>query len=131
MTAPEKKLLEAILERGLGVQRRKPAGKRSHRPLRPKGAHLRNRWQRSAHLRSVTKVRFEDRLGVYRGVPALEGDSGSKTDEGGTGASSVATALTPGCYWGAEIASDVRAIPIGCTCKGWQTCSVSQSLGQN
>ena len=28
MTAPEKKLLEAILERGLGVQRRKPAAKK-------------------------------------------------------------------------------------------------------
>ena len=29
MTAPEKKVLEAMLERGLGVQRKKPAAKRA------------------------------------------------------------------------------------------------------
>jgi hypothetical protein len=36
MTAPEKKLLEAILERGLGVQRRKPAAKKKSQAITAK-----------------------------------------------------------------------------------------------
>lgn len=36
MTAPEKKLLEATLERGLGVQRRKPAAKKKAEDTRGK-----------------------------------------------------------------------------------------------
>jgi hypothetical protein len=38
MTSPEKKLLESMLERGLGVQRKKPAAKKKMEFARGTGA---------------------------------------------------------------------------------------------
>jgi hypothetical protein len=51
MTQPEKKLLEAMLERGLGVQRKKPAVKKA--PASPKKAAVKKAAPRKTAVRKT------------------------------------------------------------------------------